>query len=71
MRTIDTQIADALLRSARAVRLLGAEAIATGVGPSVAQTLVDLGVELRDLVTHGSLRGGVAHALQRGRRAGT
>lgn len=69
VRTIDTQIADALLRAARAVRLLGAEAILTGVGPNVAQTLVDLGVDLRDLVTHGSLRAGVAHALQRGRRS--
>lgn len=65
VRAIDTLVADVLLRAARAVRLLGAEAILTGIGPDVARTLVDLGVDLGGLVTLGSLRDGVGHALAR------
>jgi len=44
--------------------LLGAEAILTGINPEVAQTLVQLGVDLGGLVTVGSLRGAVARALK-------
>lgn len=65
VRTIDSQIADALLRSARAVRLLGAEAILTGIRPEVAQTLVELGLDLAQLTTLSTLQSGVAHALRR------
>jgi rsbT co-antagonist protein RsbR len=70
VRTIDVHVAEALLRSARAVRLLGAETVITGVGPAVAQTLVQLGVDLRDLVTLADLRSGIAHALARGSAIG-
>jgi rsbT co-antagonist protein RsbR len=66
-RAIDAGVADALLRAARAVRLLGAEAILTGVGPDVAQTLVALGVDMRGLVTLASLRSGIEYAQQRRR----
>lgn len=62
VRTIDTHVAEALLRLARAVRLLGAKTVVTGISPEVAQTLVDLG----DLVTLGDLRDGIAHAASSG-----
>lgn len=65
VHTIDSHVADALLRAARAVRLLGAETVLTGVGPAVAQTLVQLGVDLGGLVTLGGLRAGIDHALRR------
>lgn len=65
VRAIDTAVADGLLRAARSVKLLGADAILTGVGPTVAQTLVDLDVDLRGLVTLGDLHSGVRHALDR------
>lgn len=65
VRTIDTQVAEALLRAARAVRLLGAEAVLTGIGPEVAQTLVALGVDLRGVSTLASLRAGIEHARRR------
>ncbi|HZF56789.1 MAG TPA: STAS domain-containing protein [Polyangiaceae bacterium] len=63
---VDTQVADALLRAARAVRLLGAEVILTGIRPDVAQTLVGLGTNLDGIVTRGTLQSGIAFAMQRG-----
>ncbi|MBL9103732.1 MAG: PAS domain-containing protein [Myxococcales bacterium] len=65
VRAVDTRVAEALLRAARAVRLLGAEAVLTGVGPEVAETLVGLGVDLGGLVTLASLRHGIEHARRR------
>jgi len=66
--TVDTHVAQALVRAAQGARLLGAEAILTGINPQVAQTLVELGVDLGQLVTLGSLRSAIARALQGPRR---
>lgn len=60
---VDTQVADALLRAARAARLLGAEVILTGIRPEVAQTLVRLDTDLGAIVTRGTLQAGIRHAL--------
>ncbi|WP_437494216.1 PAS domain S-box protein [Sorangium sp. So ce1014] len=65
---VDTEIADSLLRAAQAVKLLGAEVILTGVGPEVAQTMVGIGIDLREIVTLSSLQSGLHHALGRSRR---
>lgn len=62
---VDTHAADALMRAARATRLLGAEVIVTGIGPAVAQTLIELDVGLNDVVTRSTLQAGIAHALRR------
>jgi rsbT co-antagonist protein RsbR len=59
---IDTQVADTLLRAARAVGLLGASVILTGVRPEVAQTLITLGVDLTGIITCGTLQSGIARA---------
>jgi PAS domain S-box-containing protein len=61
---VDTQVAHALLQAARAVKLLGAQVVLTGLRPEVAQTLVGLGVDLTDIVTHSSLQNGVAYGLR-------
>lgn len=55
----------------RAVRLLGAEGLLTGVGPSVARSLVELGVDLGDVPTAANLRAGLQRCLRelRGRAA--
>ncbi|KYF97546.1 hypothetical protein BE20_03950 [Sorangium cellulosum] len=53
---------DALLRIARAARLLGAQIMLTGINPDTAQTLVELGVDLTGITTRQS---GIAHALAR------
>jgi rsbT co-antagonist protein RsbR len=63
VQTIDTQVADALVRAARAVRLLGASVVLTGIQPQIAQTMIHLGVDLSEIVTYGSLQAGIAYAL--------
>jgi rsbT co-antagonist protein RsbR len=63
--TVDTHVADALLRAAGGVRLLGAEVILTGIRPEVAQTLVRLGVDLSGIMTCATLQRGIAHALRK------
>jgi anti-anti-sigma factor len=61
---VDTQVAHALLQAARAVKLLGAQVVLTGLRPEVAQTLVSLGVDLSDIVTRGTLQSGIAYGLR-------
>jgi PAS domain S-box-containing protein len=60
---VDTQVANALLRAAQAVQLLGAQAILTGIRPEVAQTLVGLGASLGSIITRGTLQSGIAYAI--------
>jgi rsbT co-antagonist protein RsbR len=62
---VDTAIADALLRTAQAARLLGAQVILTGVRPEVAQSLVSLGVDMTSLVIRRSVQEGIQYALKR------
>jgi anti-anti-sigma factor len=62
---VDTQVANVLLQCARAVRLLGASMILTGIRPDVAQTIVALGIDLSDIITRADLREGIAYALKR------
>jgi rsbT co-antagonist protein RsbR len=63
VQVVDTQVASALIRSAQAVKLLGATVIITGIRPEVAQTLVHLGADLSAMVTRGTLQSGIAYAL--------
>ena len=63
VQVVDTQVADALVRAAQAVRLLGAQVILTGIKPQVAQTLVQLGVSLAGIRTTGTLQTSVRLAL--------
>lgn len=60
---IDTQVAHSIIQAAQAVRLLGAQVVLTGIRPEVAQTLVSLGVDLRQIATHSSLESGIAYAF--------
>jgi len=60
---VDHDAADAIMRTARAVGLLGAELVLTGVGPSVARTIIALGADLKGIVTLGSLEQGIAYAI--------
>lgn len=60
IHVMDTATADYFLRMARAVRLLGAECLLTGVNPSIAQTIVHMGVELGDIRTYRDLRSALA-----------
>jgi rsbT co-antagonist protein RsbR len=58
---MDTSTADHFIRMAKAVQLLGAACVLTGLNPQIAQTLVHMGVELDGLVTHRSLRDALQH----------
>lgn len=60
---VDTQVANALLRAAQAVKLLGADVVLTGIRPEIAQTLVGLGVDLSVITTRSSLESGIAQVL--------
>ena len=63
---VDTQVADALVRTAQAVRLLGSQIMLTGIRPEVAQILVELGIDLQGIITRSTLQSGIAYALARG-----
>jgi anti-anti-sigma regulatory factor len=63
--TVDTGVANHLIRSTRAAALLGAMCVLVGVAPAVAQTLVQIGVDFGDLVTRSDLQAGIAYALDR------
>jgi rsbT co-antagonist protein RsbR len=61
---MDTTVANVLVQTAQAARLLGATVILTGIGPTIAQTLVSLGVDLTGIITRSSLQDGIAYALR-------
>jgi len=70
---VDSTAADTLVRIARALRLLGARCMLTGVQPAVAQTLVTLGIELQSMLTLRTLQEGLQQRAQDpvGRQRGT
>ena len=65
VEAVDEATASHILDLIRAVRLLGAEGIITGIRPSVAQTMVMLGVDLQGIVTHASLRQGLQDCMRK------
>lgn len=62
---VDTDVADALVRAAQAVKLLGATVMLTGIRPEVAQTLVNLGVDLGGIQTRSTLQSGIAEVIRK------
>jgi rsbT co-antagonist protein RsbR len=60
--TIDVTVANHLVQTVEAARLMGASAIITGLSSKIAQTLVDLGVDLAMMRTVGDLQGGLEEA---------
>jgi rsbT co-antagonist protein RsbR len=66
--TVDTLVAQHLLKTITAARLMGAECIISGVRPQIAQTIVHLGINLEDVVTKAKLSDAFALALRRSGR---
>ena len=62
--TVDTQVANYLIKTVTAVRLLGSTCIVTGVGPSIAQTIVHLGIDLAGITTRNQLSDGIRLAFE-------
>ncbi|MGA8669422.1 MAG: STAS domain-containing protein, partial [Terracidiphilus sp.] len=69
--TVDTLVAQHLLKTITAARLMGAECIISGVRPQIAQTIVHLGINLEDVVTKAKLSDAFALALARSGRTVT
>jgi rsbT co-antagonist protein RsbR len=63
--TVDTEVAQHLLKTIVAARLMGAECIITGIRPQIAHTIVSLGIEFGDVLTKQTLADGLAYALTR------
>jgi anti-anti-sigma regulatory factor len=65
VKLVDSDVASTLISTAKALRMLGAQAVLTGIRPEVATTLTGLEIEFREIVTRGTLQSGIAYALQR------
>lgn len=63
--TVDTLVAQHLLKTVSAARLMGAECFISGIRPQIAQTIVHLGVSLPDVVTKANLADAFSLALRR------
>lgn len=61
---LDSAVASTLMSTATALRLLGSKTVITGIRAELAQTLIDLGVDLGAVVTKGTLQSGIGYALQ-------
>ena len=67
--TVDTQVANHLLKTVTAARLLGAECIISGISPAIAQTIVHLGIDLSSIRTKATLQDAMIFAMKQNKRA--
>ncbi|MFH9067331.1 STAS domain-containing protein [Streptomyces coeruleorubidus] len=63
--TVDSLVAQHLMKTVAAARLMGAECIVSGIRPAIAQTIVHLGIDLGTVLTRSSLADALAYALSR------
>ena len=63
--TVDTLVAQHLLKTVTAIRLMGADCIISGIRPQIAQTIVHLGIDLQGVTTKATLADALALAFQR------
>ena len=61
--TIDSAVAANILKTSRAVKMLGSQMIFTGIKPEIAMTMVHLGIDLEDIITRATLQEGIEYAL--------
>ncbi|MEU0164411.1 STAS domain-containing protein [Streptomyces iakyrus] len=62
--TVDSLVAQHLMKTVAAARLMGAECIVSGIRPAIAQTIVHLGIDLGTVLTRSSLADALAYALR-------
>ncbi|MFI5494240.1 STAS domain-containing protein [Actinoplanes sp. NPDC051859] len=62
---VDTQVAQHILKTVVAARLMGADCIISGIRPQIAQTIVALGIEFGDIATKASLADALRHVLRK------
>ena len=63
--TVDTVVAQHLLKTVTAIRLMGADCIISGIRPQIAQTIVHLGLDLHSVITKANLADALSLALKR------
>ncbi|MFG2603548.1 STAS domain-containing protein [Streptomyces sp. NPDC048514] len=63
--TVDSLVAQHLMKTVAAARLMGAECIVSGIRPAIAQTIVQLGIDLGSVLTRASLADALAYTLSR------
>ena len=63
---IDMEATNGIIRAAQAVRMLGAQVVLTGIRSEIARSLVELGSNLQEIVTRGTLQAGIAYAIRDG-----
>ncbi|WP_110112022.1 STAS domain-containing protein [Bacillus sp. CGMCC 1.16541] len=61
---VDTMVAHHIIQAAEAVRLVGAKCLLVGIRPEIAQTIVNLGIDLNQIITKNSLKKGIEKALE-------
>ncbi len=61
--TVDSMVAQHLIKTVNATRLMGAECIISGIRPEIAQTIVHLGIDLSNVVTKATLASALKHAF--------
>ena len=61
---VDTMVAHHIIQAAEAVRLVGAKCMLCGIRPEIAQTIVNLGINLNEIITKNSLKKGIEAALE-------
>jgi len=63
VETVDTAVANHLIKITQATQLMGCTCIVSGISPAIAQTLVQLGIPLSSVVTRATLRDAVLYAF--------
>lgn len=63
VQSMDTQVAHVLIQAAKAVRMLGARVVLTGISPEVARSLVGLSIDQRGITTYNTLQDAIAATL--------
>ena len=61
---VDTSVANHLIRTIKAAALLGAKCVVVGISSEVAQSLINLGVDLSEVVTRSNLQAGIRYAME-------
>jgi rsbT co-antagonist protein RsbR len=61
---VDTMVAHHIIQASEAVRLVGAKCLLVGIRPEIAQTIVNLGIDLSQVITKNSLQKGIESALE-------
>lgn len=64
VQVVDTAVARHIIKTVNAAKMLGSEVILTGFTPDVSQTLVELGIDLSNIITCGTLKSGISKAFR-------